>query len=155
MANVVGANEVGANEVGANEVGANVVGANEVGANEVGANEVGANEVGANEVGVYIVNGIEFEKRQEGYFYKDKYLWDINYIFNGTLTLMNVNSPRKLQLALGDKIFEKLVYRVIQRDKKNSSYTQCDSCCKTRPKKYWSDEDYETCKECLNKIEST
>jgi hypothetical protein len=100
------------------------------------------------EIGIHIVNGIEFEKRQEGYFYKDTYLWDINYIFDGTLTLMNDKSPHNLQLALGDEIFEKIVYRVIQREKKNSSYTQCDSCGKTTPKKYWSDEDYETCKKC-------
>ncbi len=100
--------------------------------------------------GVHIVNGIEFEKRQEGYFYKDIYLWDINYIFDGTLTLMNDKSPHKLQLALGNEIFEKLVYRVIKREKKNSSYTQCDSCGKTKLKKYWSDDDYETCKDCWN-----
>ena len=98
--------------------------------------------------GVHIVNGIEFEKRQEGYFYKDKYLWDINYIYDGTLTLMNVNSPSILQTALGDEIFEKLVYRVLTKEKNNSQYTQCDSCGKTTPKKYWSDNDYEICKKC-------
>ena len=98
----------------------------------------------------YNVNGIEIEKRSSGYFCNGIYLWDINYIYDGTLTLMNVNSPSILQIALGDEIFEKLVYRVIQREKKNSSYTQCDSCGKTTPKKYWSDEDYETCKECWN-----
>ena len=61
------------------------------------------------EIGIHIVNGIEFEKRQEGYFYKDTYLWDINYIYDGTLTLMNEKSPHKLQLALGDEIFKKIV----------------------------------------------
>ena len=119
-------------------------------ANGVGTNGVGTNVVETNgEYGIHIVNGIEFEKRQEGYFYKDKYLWDINYIYDGTLTLMNANSPNKLKLALGNEIFEKISYRVLQREKKNSSYTQCDSCGKTTPKKYWSDNDYETCKKCI------
>ena len=45
------------------------------------SNVVGRNE----EYGIHIVNGIEFEKRQEGYFFKDKYLWDINYIYDLSL----------------------------------------------------------------------
>jgi hypothetical protein len=65
----------------------------------------GTNVKGTNDdIIVEIVNGIEFEKRAAGYFYKDIYLWDINYICEGTITLMNVNSPRLIQLALGDEI---------------------------------------------------
>ena len=109
------------------------------------------NDKNDNDIIVEIVNGIEFEKRAAGYFYKDNYLWDINYIFEGTITLMNVNSPRILQIALGDEIFERIIghYRVIQREKRNSQYAQCDSCGETQIKKYWSDDDYYTCKKCL------
>lgn len=128
----------------------NEVGSNEVGTNKVGTNKVGTNKVGTNDYGIHIVNGIEFEKRQEGYFYKDKYLWDINYIYDGTLTLMNVHSSCKLQIALGYEIFEQIKghYRVLTKEKNNSQYTQCDSCGITTLKKYWSDKDYETCKKC-------
>jgi len=96
----------------------------------------------------YDVGGIEFEQRPSGYYCNGIYLWDINYIFEGTLTLMNERSPATIQQLLGPEIFAQLKYRVLPKHD-YISYSRCIICERTTPKTYRRDYDDYTCESCL------
>ena len=101
----------------------------------------------------YDVNGIEFEKRSSGYFCNGIYLWDINYIFEDTLTLMNDGSPARLRILLGSDIFVRLKYRVLEKHDDNPN-TCCTKCDRITKKKHWRDDDYALCNRCALKLKS-
>jgi hypothetical protein len=96
----------------------------------------------------YDVGGIEFEQRRSGYFCNGIYLWDINYIFEGTLTLMNDGSPTRMRILLGPEIFAQLKYRVLPKHD-YIAYSRCIICERTTPKTYRRDYDDYTCESCL------
>jgi len=96
----------------------------------------------------YNVGGIEFEQRASGYFCNGIYLWDINYIFESTLTLMNEKSPAKLQELLGSEIFAKIKYRVLPKHD-YIPYSTCIICERSTPKTYRRAYDDYTCESCL------
>ena len=96
----------------------------------------------------YDVGGIEFEQRRSGYFCNGIYLWDINYIFEGTLTLMNERSPTNIQTLLGAETFAKLKYRVLPKHD-YVPYSRCIICERTTPKTYRLTYDDYTCESCL------
>ena len=99
----------------------------------------------------YDVGGIEFEQRRSGYFCNGIYLWDINYIFEGTLTLMNEGSPTRMRILLRPEIFAQLKYRVLPKHDDNPN-TCCTNCDRIRPKKHWRDDDYALCNRCALKL---